>query len=73
MMAFTATVTPSNVTGTVTFKDGNATLGIGNLNYGLATFSTKLSTGIHSITAVYGGDTNFNGSTSKTVNLVINK
>jgi Bacterial Ig-like domain (group 3) len=73
MMAFTATVTPSNATGTVTFKDGNATLGIGNLNYGLATFSTKLSTGIHSITAVYGGDTNFNGSTSKTVNLVINK
>ena len=73
MMTFTAAVTTSNATGTVIFKDGNATLSTGYLNGGQATFSTKLSTGTHSITAVYGGDTNCNGSTSKTVSQVINK
>jgi hypothetical protein len=73
MMAFTAAVTTSNATGTVTFKDGNAIIGTGNLNNGQAAFSTKLSPGTHAITAVYGGDTNCNGSTSKTISQVINK
>jgi hypothetical protein len=50
----------------VTFKDGATTLGTGTLNgSGQATFSTSLLTaGSHSITAVYGGDSDFNGSTS---------
>ena len=73
MMVFTATVTQNNATGIVIFKDGNATLGIGNLNGGQAAFSTKLSLGTHSITAVYGGDTNCNGSSSKPVSQVIYK
>jgi hypothetical protein len=50
----------------VTFKDGATTLGTGTLNpSGQATFSTSsLSAGSHSITAEYGGDSNFNGSIS---------
>jgi hypothetical protein len=68
---FTSTLTavaPSTgtPTGTVTFKDGAATLGTGALNgSGVATFTTSaLSHGNHSITAEYAGDTYFLGSTS---------
>ena len=59
-----ATGTP---TGTVTFMDGATTLGTGPLNgSGVATLTTSaLSAGSHNaITAVYGSDGNFNGSTS---------
>jgi hypothetical protein len=64
-VTFTAAVTPSTATGTVTFKDGNTILGIGTVRGGQATFNTSsLSKGTHSITAVYGGDSSFNGSTS---------
>ena len=43
----------------------STTLGTGTLSGGVATFSTSsLAIGSHTITAVYGGDTNFNGSTS---------
>ncbi|PWU21096.1 MAG: hypothetical protein C5B50_02475, partial [Verrucomicrobia bacterium] len=78
-VTFTATVaavspavgTPS---GTVTFKDGATTLGTGNLSSGQATFGTSsLSVAGHSITAVYGGDTSFNTSTSATLTQTINK
>ena len=53
-------------TGSVTFKDGSTTLGTGTLNStGMATFATTtLAVGSHTITAVYGGDPNFSGSTS---------
>jgi LPXTG-site transpeptidase (sortase) family protein len=53
-------------TGTVTFLDGAITLGTGTLNgAGLATFDTStLLTGIHNITASYGGDPDFFGSVS---------
>ena len=53
-------------TGTVTFKDGSTTLGSPvALSGGTATISTsQLAVGSHSITAVYGGDTNFTTSTS---------
>jgi len=63
---FTATVAPSTATGTVTFMDGGATLGIGNLSGGTATLNTSpsLGGGIHSLTAVYSGDTNYVGSSS---------
>jgi hypothetical protein len=64
---FTATLTSSGGTpaGTVTFKDGYTTLGTGSLVNGKATFTTSsLSVASHSITGVYGGATNFNGSTS---------
>jgi hypothetical protein len=70
-VTFTATVTAvapgsGTPTGTATFKDGAATLGSGPLDgSGVATFTTPaLSAGTHSITVVYGGDTNFGASTS---------
>jgi hypothetical protein len=55
--------------GAVTFKDGAATLGTGDLDSNCqATYSTSsLALGDHSITAEYGGDANYNGSTSNTV------
>jgi hypothetical protein len=74
--------TPS---GTVTFKDGAATLGTGTLanctpnvaGNQCATFTNSaapwLSATTHSITAVYGGDSNFSGSTSSTLSQVVNK
>jgi hypothetical protein len=63
-VTFTATVAPSTATGIVTFKDGATTLGTGNVTAGKATFvSTSLAVGSHAVTATYGGDTNFTGST----------
>jgi len=70
-VTFTATVTPATLaasgapTGTVTFKDGAAVIGAGTLIGAKATLLTsKLSTGSHSITAVYGGSASYFGSTS---------
>ncbi len=57
---------PLAPTGTVTFMDGASVLGTATVNgSGVATLSTSaLTAGTHSITAVYGGDANFVGSTS---------
>ena len=70
-VTFTATVSGAGgvPTGTVTFLDGNTSLGTGTLNpSGQATFSTSsLATGSHNIKAVYGGDGNFAGSNSGTL------
>jgi len=62
-------------TGTVTFKDGATTLGVASLNgIGQATSTTtSLSVGSHNITAIYGGDTNFTGSTSSTYTQTVNE
>jgi hypothetical protein len=76
-VTFTATITPSvaesfAATGTVTFKDGTTVLGTGTVSGNTATYTTSgLSTGTHSITAVYGGDANFVGSTSGAVSQVV--
>ena len=61
-------------TGTVTFSDQSGRLGSGTLNgNGLATFATStLSTSVHTITASYGGDGNFLGST-RTFNQAVGK
>ena len=68
-VTFTATVTPNVsgnhiASGTVTFLDGTATLGMTALSSsGVAAFTTSaLSGGSHSISAVYSGDTIFGGS-----------
>jgi hypothetical protein len=60
-------------TGTVTFSDGSTKLGTGTLNSsGRATYSTSsLAIGAHSITATYGGDTNFAASTSAAVTVTV--
>ncbi|MEI6675393.1 MAG: Ig-like domain repeat protein [Verrucomicrobiota bacterium] len=74
-VTFTATVACSagTPTGTVTFKDGAATLGSGTLNgSGAATFSTSaLTSGAHSITVVYAGGTYCNTSTSAAISQVV--
>ena len=67
-VTFTAIFITSRATGSVTFKDGATTLGSGVINSGSATFTTSaLSAGSHSITAVYGGDSNHTGVTSTAV------
>ena len=73
-VTLTATVT-SGATGTVTFHEGATALGTADLNgSGIATFTTSsLAVGTHSITAQYGGDTNYNSSTSTAVSQVVNK
>jgi hypothetical protein len=78
-VTFTATITgPAGnttvPTGSVNFLDGTTTLGSGTLNgSGVATYSTStLSAGSHSITAGYGGDANFSGSTSAVLTQVVN-
>src|SRR5205823_2238783 len=67
-VTLTATVTavaPGAGTGRGTgrVKDGGSTLGTGPLSGGVATFTTStLTVGPHSLTADYGGDSNFNTS-----------
>ena len=76
LVTFTATVSAASgtPTGTVTFKDGATTLGTGTLAGGVATFATStLAIGGHTITAVYGGDTNFTGSTSPGLTQTVNQ
>jgi hypothetical protein len=77
-VTFTATVVAVDSglplpTGTVTFKDGTGTLGTGTLNgSGQASWTGPLSTtGAHSITAAYGGDANFQLSTSSPLTQVV--
>jgi autotransporter-associated beta strand protein len=61
-------------TGTVTFEDGATVLGTVSLSGGTVTYSTSmLAAGSHSVAAIYGGDSNFTGSISPTLNQVIAK
>lgn len=64
-VVFTAYVSPSLATGSVSFYDGSTLLGAGTLTGNSASFITSsLARGTHSIKAVYGGDANVNGATS---------
>ena len=79
-VTFTATVTANppgagTPTGTVTFADGSTTLGTATLNgSGTAAISTSaLAPGSHNITASYGGDANFTGSTSAALTQTVSK
>jgi YD repeat-containing protein len=77
-VTFTGTVGHSSgtatPTGTLTFKDGSTTLGTRTLSNGSATFSiSSLAVGSHSITVSYGGDSNYNASTSGTLTQTVNK
>ncbi|HLH32385.1 MAG TPA: Ig-like domain-containing protein [Terriglobia bacterium] len=60
--------------GTVTFKDGTTALGTATLDSnGHGSLTTSgLSSGSHSITASYGGNSTFGPSTSSAVNQVVN-
>ena len=71
-VTFTATVAPSNATGTVTFKDGTAVLGTNTLTAAQATFATAaLAAGTHAITAEYSGDGNDVASVSAGLDQVV--
>lgn len=82
-ITFTATVSPvmavaPTPSGTVTFFDGGMSIGTGTLMstgsgvQATLTLST-LTAGSHTITATYGGDGNFNGSSSPPLTLSILK
>jgi len=67
-VTLTATVTPGNPTGTVSFYDGANLLGSSAVAAAAAVFSTAtLTAGSHSLTATYSGDTNNAASTSAAV------
>jgi len=52
--------------------NGTTVLGTGTLSGGSASFTTStLPVGTNAITTVYGGDSNFGGSTSNTVSQVV--
>ena len=73
-VTFTATVSPSAATGTFTFKDGSTTIGTATVGHGSGTLVTStLGAGSHSLTAVYGGDSNYLTSTSSAVTQTVNK
>ncbi|WTE99163.1 Ig-like domain repeat protein [Streptomyces sp. NBC_01614] len=64
-ITLTATVTGTNPTGRVTFKDGTTTIGTIPLNNsGQAGLLKTLTRGEHKITAVYSGDSRNTGSTA---------
>jgi len=68
-VTLTATVSPGNPTGTVSFFDGANLLGTTSVASGVAALSTAaLSAGNHSLTATYSGDANNATSTSAAVN-----
>ena len=69
-VTLTATLTSNGgtPTGSVSFLDGTVTIGTGNLNKGVASFTTStLAVGSHSMTAVYNGDAKDSVTTSSAV------
>ena len=76
-VTFTAAVHPSTSgtpTGTITLRDGTATLGTVSLSSNTASFTTAtLAAQSHSVTSVYSGDANFATSTSPTLTQSITK
>jgi hypothetical protein len=77
-VTFIATVTASSgsgtPTGTVAFLDGSTVLATATVDGSAqATYTTDaLAVGSHSMTAVYGGDPNFSGSTSAMLTQTVN-
>jgi hypothetical protein len=78
-VTLTITVSPSSgsgiPTGVVTLMDGNHILGKGNLDANgqlvVTLFANPGSAGTHSFTAVYEGDSSFQGSTSSATTLTV--
>lgn len=68
VVTLTATLSPNTGTGSVQFFDEAAFLGTAAIANGAASLSvSQLSIGMHSLTAVYGGDANHLSSTSPAV------
>jgi hypothetical protein len=72
-LTFTATLI-GGASGNVTFYDGGTAIGTGVISGTTATFSTAaLLAGPHSITASWGGNSNFTGATSNAITQIVNK
>jgi Glycoside hydrolase family 44/Bacterial Ig-like domain (group 3) len=71
-ITLTATVAPATATGTLTFLDGNTSIGSAGVasSKGMLTLST-LSVGNHSLSAAYGGDAADSASNSNVVTVTI--
>ncbi|MHB8728224.1 MAG: DUF7948 domain-containing protein [Sulfuricaulis sp.] len=71
-LAATVTAGTGTPTGSVTFYDGNSTLGTVALATGAASLTTSMLTiGVHSILASYGGDATYVPSTSASVSVTV--
>lgn len=72
-VTFTASLSITTCTGTVTFLDSGSGIGTGNVSNGSATLQTSsLAAGSHSMTASYGGDSICSSAVSSALNQVIN-
>ena len=61
-------------TGTVTFLDGGVSIGTGALSGGTATLTTaSRSPSTHTITAIYSGDSNFQGCSTPALSQTVNQ
>jgi hypothetical protein len=70
-VTFTDTLSPTNVTGTVTFTNGSTVLGSSTVANGVAALTTStLPLGNDLITATYSGDGNNNASTATLTQVV---
>jgi subtilisin family serine protease len=70
---FTATVTPSTATGSVTFKDNGVAVKTVTVSAGKAVWQASGQLrGTHTMTAVYSGDSATVGSTSAAVKVTVN-
>lgn len=64
----------ASATGTVTFYEGSTELGTGTISDGVATYTTTaLAEGTQTLTAVYGGDTTYEASTSAAISVVVSE
>ena len=73
-VTFTASLTSAagTPTGSITFYDGTTQLGSGSVTSGMASCSTStLAAGAHTITATYGGDSNFSSVTGSALTQTI--
>jgi len=57
-------------TGTIEFRDNGVVLGTATIVNGTATLTKKFKKGTHPLTAIYAGNTNFNGSTGASSHVV---
>lgn len=73
-VTFTAQATATASTGSMTFYDGATLLGVGTMSGGSATYTASgLGSGTHSITASYGGDSDYSPAVSAALSEVITR
>ena len=71
-VTLTATITPGNASGVVTFYDGPTVLGTAKISNGVAQFiAASLTAGTHAVTAHYDGDSNCAPASSAASNITV--